>query len=370
VPAGQARFKARHAVLLASFLAVVVLPMLVSAWYLWTRALDQYASHVGFTVRTAESEPAMEFLGGITELSGSSTTDAEIIFEFVHSENLLRTVREDLDLEAIWSRPGDPIFTLSEDSRIEALQRYWRRMVKVFYDSATGLIEVRVNAFDPVDAQAIASHIYEESSRTINELSAIARDDSTRYAREELDRAVERLKEARASLTAFRNRTQIVDPQADALGRIGLLNTLQTQLAAALIDADLVRSTAPEGDPRVVQAERRVEVIQERIRQERAEVSDSSTDEESYSSLVGEFEALAVDRQFAEQAYLTALAGYDSAVAEAQRKSLYLAAYITPTRAETPLYPQRWVLLSLVAGSAFILWSLLAMAFYALRDRR
>lgn len=369
-PARRARFKTRHALVLASFLALVVLPTLGTAWYLWTRALDQYASHVGFSVRTAETAPAVEFLGGITELSGGSGDDAEIIYEFIQSENLLRAVRDDLDLVAIWSRPGDPVFTLPEDTRIEAMRRYWRRMVNVFYDSASGLIEVRVKAFDPADAQAIAARIYEESSRLINELSAIAREDTTRYAREELTRAVERLRQARSTLTAFRSQTQIVDPQADAEGFTGLLATLQSQLAAALIELDLVSSTAAEGDPRIVQAQRRVEVIEERIRQERAEVSGSANEEDGYSALVGEFEALSVDLRFAEQAYLTALAAYDLAVSEAQRKSRYLAAYITPTQAETPLYPRRWMLLGLVTGSAFILWALLTMAFYALRDRR
>lgn len=356
--------------LLGSFLIVVVLPMVVSAWYLWNRALDQYASHVGFTVRSAETTPAVELLGGITELSGASSSDSEIIYEFVQSENLLRTLREDLDLVGMWTRPGDPVFTLPEDTRIEALQEYWQRMVSVIYDSGSGLIEIRVKAFDPADAQVVAERIYEESSRVINELSATAREDSTRYAREELDRSLDRLREARATLTAFRNETQIVDPQADALGRTGLLNTLQTQLAAALIESDLARATAPEGDPRVDQAERRVEVIQERIRQERATVSDASASQDSYSALVGQFEALAVDLEFAEQAYLKALATFETASAEAQRKSLYLATYLTPSVAETPLYPRRWMLLGMVAGSAFILWALLAMAFYAFRDRR
>lgn len=361
----------RHGVLLASFLAVVVVPVLVSAWYLWTRALDQYSSHVAFSIRSAESAPAVELLGGITELSGGSANDAQILYEYIQSENMLRDVRNDLDLVEIWSRPGDPVFTLPEDGRIEAMQRYWQRMVKVFYDSGSDLVEVQVNAFDPVDAQNVAAQIYEESSRIINELTDIAQDDTTRYAREELEASMERLKEARAALTAFRSRTQIVDPQADVLGRTGLLNTLETQLATALIELDLVRSGASASDPRVLQAERRVEVIRERIRQERAEVSGSSAGEEdSYSVLVGEFEALSVDRQFAEQSYLTALAAYDSAVAEARRKSRYLAAHITPTLAETPLYPRRWMLLGLVGGVTFILWALLAMTFYALRDRR
>jgi capsular polysaccharide transport system permease protein len=312
----------------------------------------------------------MELLGGITQLSGASTSDAEVLYEYIRSENMVRAVLENIDLVQIWSRSGDPIFSLPQDSRIEAMHRYWRRMVRAFYDSGTGLIQVQVNAFDPADAQSIARSIYEESSRTINELTSIAQDDTTRYAREELDRSMGRLYEARAALTAFRNRTQIVDPQADALGWAGLLTTLQTQLAAALIDLDLVRSSSAPGDPRVIQAERRVEVIEERIQQERNAVSGSADDEGGYSALVGEYEGLSVDLRFAEQAYVAALASYDSALGEARRKSRYLAAHITPTLAETPLYPKRMMLLILLTGSTLLAWTLLAMGFYAFRDRR
>ncbi|MCE6966917.1 sugar transporter, partial [Cereibacter sphaeroides] len=91
------------------------------------------------------------------------------------------------------------------DDEIEDLVDYWKRMVRISYDSTTGLIELRVHAFAPKDAQIIAQMILDESTRMINELSAIARADATRYAREELDKAVERLREQRVAVTEFRS---------------------------------------------------------------------------------------------------------------------------------------------------------------------
>ena len=75
----------------------------------------------------------------------------------------------------------------------------------------------------------------EESHRRINALSDIAREDTTRYARQELETAKTRLKAAREALTAFRMRSRMVDPAADIQGKMGLLNSLQAQLAQALI---------------------------------------------------------------------------------------------------------------------------------------
>ena len=84
-PAKPARLRLRHVIIVLSFVLWVVLPVAVSGWYLYTVARDQYASHVGFSVRTEEIGSAIELLGGITELSGSSSSDTDILYEFIQS---------------------------------------------------------------------------------------------------------------------------------------------------------------------------------------------------------------------------------------------------------------------------------------------
>lgn len=379
-PAGAARLRRRHLGLLLSFLLLVAVPVAGSAVYLYGVAADQYASRVGFSVRREEVSSAIEVLGGITALSGSSTRDTDVLFEYIRSQPMVARIDERLDLGRIYARAGDPVFALAANASIEDLTRYWSRMVKVFYDSSSGLIEIRVQAFSPEDAQAVAQAVFEESSAMINRLSSIAREDATRYAKEELDRAIERLVKARQALTEFRTRTQIVDPRADLQGRMSLLATLEGQLVEARIDLDILRVTTRESDPRVQQTERRIAVLSDRIAAERARFGmsgdqapardDATAKDEDYASLLAEFERLSVDQEFAEKAYVSALTGYDVAQAEAQRQSRYLAAYVEPTRAEAPEYPQRRVLLALIAVFALIGWSILALGYYSIRDRR
>src|SRR5690554_4773875 len=213
-PAGKSRAGSRHYAVLASFVVMVVLPTLVAAWYLWARAADQYASHLGFSVRKEEMSPAIELLGGITELSGSSSSDTDILYKFLQSQDLVRRIDEMLDLRAIWSNPvadKDPVFRYDTPGTIEDLLSYWQWMVKIYYDSSSGLIDVRVLSFDPEDSRRIAQALFAEGTEMINQLSAIAREDAIRYAKADLEEAVERLKTARQVMTEFRNRTQIVD---------------------------------------------------------------------------------------------------------------------------------------------------------------
>ena len=374
-PAIAGKFKRRHMMVLLSFVLLVLVPPAVAAWYLWVRAADQYASTVAFSVRTEDTSSALSSFLGPLNLSGSGTSDTDILYEFVQSQDLVARIDAKLDLRAMWSKPGvytDPIFTYHSPGTIEDLVAYWGRMVKIFYDAGPGLMELRVLAFTPQDAKAIAEEIYAESTAMINELSDIAREDAIRYARDELDQAVERLKVAREAMTRFRNRTQIVDPTIDLQGQAGLLNTLNQQLAAALIEADLLKQTTRQDDPRISQAERKINVIETRIEGEKRKlgIGISGTGSDAFATLVGEYERLLVDREFAEQTYTASLAAYDAAQAEARRQSRYLAAHIRPTLAEKSEYPQRLTLLGLIALFLFLIWTVLVLVAYSLRDRR
>lgn len=373
-PVRRARLRARHVGIFMSFVAMVLLPAVVAAFYLWSIAADQYASTVGFSVRSEEVSSAVELLGGITELSGSSSSDTDILYEYIQSQKLVSLLNDELDLESIWSRPEyDPVFAYDPSGTIEDLLEYWNRMVKIYYDSGSGLIEIRVLAFDPDDAEAVAASIFRESSDMINELSAIAREDAVRYARIDLEEAVERLKEARGAVTVFRNQNRMVDPTVDLQTQASLLGTLQQQLAEALIELDLLAETTQSNDPRVGQAQRRVAVIEKRIEEERRKRGiggGAASDQELFSTLVGEYERLIVDREFAEKTYISALATRDAALAEARRQSRYLAAHIEPTHAQRAQYPQREVILSLLVLFLFVAWAIILLVFYSLKDRR
>lgn len=373
-PVPQARPRLRHIVVLVSFLVWVAAPSLLTGGYLWTVAADQYASKVGFSVRREEARSPIELLGGLSALSGSSSSDTDILYEYIQSQKLVSEIDADIDLRMLWSKPSeDVIFAYEAPGTIEDLVDYWSDMVGLSYDSGAGLIEVEVRAFAPGDARMIAEKIFEKSSEMINELSSIAREDAIRYAREELDVALERLKVARETVTRFRNQNQLVDPTLDLQSQAGLLGSLEAQLAEALIEVDLLRnSISGSSDPRLVQVQRRVEVIQDRIDAERSKlgIGDKANKTQAFADLVGEYERLVVDREFAETAYTSALASYDVARGEVRRKSRYLAAYLQPTEAESAQYPQRFTLWVLVSLFLFLSWSILTLVIYSLKDRR
>jgi capsular polysaccharide transport system permease protein len=376
LPAAQpARLHARHWLLAASFLVMVMLPLAAAAWYLYARAVDEYASTVAFSVRREEQSSALEIFGGLSALSGSSSSsDTDVLYEFLQSQKLVEDLNAQLDLRGLWSGPRqqDPVFAFDPSGTIEDLVKYWNRMVQVNYDSASGLIEVRVLAFTSEDATRIAQGLFDQSASMVNDLSAVAREDAIGYARDDLEAAEDRLKVAREAVTVFRNKNQIIDPALDLQSQAGLLGTLQGQLAETLIELDLMRETASASDPRMTQLERRVEVIKSRIAAERDKLGIGVTEagDKVYADIVAEYERLTVDREFAEKSYVSALAAYDAAKAEARRKSRYLAAHVLPTKAESSRYPERSTILAVIGVFLFLAWSITILVAWSIKDRR
>ena len=375
--AEPARMRRRHWGLLVSFVLLVLLPLAAVIFYLWSEAADQYASTAGFTVRSQESGGSSELLGGLAQFSGGTTaSDSDILYEFIQSQEMVQLVDQRIDLRSHFTQnwPTDWAFSLWPDATVEDLVWFWHRVVGISYDSSTGLIEVQAVAFDAITAQAITREIVRESQDRINALNNRAREDAMRYAQEDLDRALARLKGAREALMQFRTRTKIVDPEADIQGRMGVMNSLQQQLAEALIEYDLLLgTTANPSDPRLIKAQQRIDVIRERIMIERQTFASDNTETgavgEDYPTLISEFESLTVDREYAEETYRAALTALSVARDDAARQSRYLATYITPTLASEPEYPQREVLSALAALFLLLTWSILALIYYSIRDR-
>ncbi len=242
-------------------------------------------------------------------------------------------------------------------------------MVEVAYDSSGGIINVTAHAFDPEDARAITREILAESSALVNQLSDQSREDAVRFARDELDEAEAHLREVRQELADFRREHNIVDPTSDVASQSGLLNALNQELAQALVERDVLLSYATDGDQRVLQANRRIAAITDRIEAERRTLGVTGVTG-SLPEVIGRYEELHVNLEFANTAYTQALAAVSAARAEARRQSRYLAPHIQPTLASVSLYPRRPLIAGLTGLFLLLGWGALMLIYYNVRDNR
>jgi capsular polysaccharide transport system permease protein len=369
-PADRWRRPRRHIGLASSFVLLVVLPFLVTAAYMFAVATDQYHSEAAFSVRSEDRSgaSALGVLGAITQIGTGTASDTDILQDFIHSQSLVEAVDADLDLRAIFAKAGnDPVFGFRDDGTVESLLRYWTRMVHVIHDTRAGTISLRTEAFAPADAQAIASSVLAQSGRLVNDLSDRARRDAVRFAEADLADAERGLRALRAQLAQLRDQTRMIDPAADVAGQMGVVGALQAELAGALIARDSLTAYAGPADHRVIKADRRIAAIEDRIAAERSALG-AGPDGTNPSAVMGQYEVILTDIEFAQAAYTQALTNLALARAESRREARYLAVHIEPTLAQSSLYPRRGLLTGLAGLGLLLFWAVLAVAFYNMRD--
>ncbi|MBC7738694.1 MAG: hypothetical protein H7245_16090 [Candidatus Saccharibacteria bacterium] len=265
----MAQIRPRHYGVMALFALMVLLPTLSYGFYMWTKAADRYESNVGFGSRTEEAPSPFALLGALGGAAQSGSSDMDILYEFIVSQELVAKLDQQLDLKAIYAKAkDDPLNRFAEGGTIEDLVAYWKRMVLINYDSATGLMTLRVFAFDPADAKKIAEAILVESTRIINELSMTAQVDTTRYSKDALATTEQRLSDARLAVLDYQIKNNVVDPTTAIATQNGVIGTLNQQLATAQIDLDMLTGTVGTSDVRIATLNRRIEVIRNRIAEE------------------------------------------------------------------------------------------------------
>ena len=369
---GMAQMRPRHYGVIALFVLMVILPTISYSLYLWTKAANQYQSNVGFGSRTEDAPSTFSFLGALGGVSQSGSSDMDILSQFIISQELVAKLDQQMDLKALYSKAvNDPMNAFATGGTIEDLVAYWQHMVIVNYDNGTGLMTLEVYAFDPQDAKKIAEAILVESTKIINDLSMTAQVDTTRYSKDALTASEKKLGDARLAVLDYQVRNGIVDPTNVIASQNSVISTLNQQLATTQIELDMLSGTVGSKDLRISTLNRRVEVIRNRIAEEQSKVgTDANGSTTGFAKLMQDFERLRVDQDFAEKAYLASLAAYDQALNDAQHKTRYLATYVAPTLAEAPTAPNRPLAALVVALAGFLMWSVIVLIYYALRDRR
>jgi capsular polysaccharide transport system permease protein len=357
----------------AWFIIAFVIPMLVGITYYGLVASKQYVSEFHFTVRQPlpDSQPTspsggqndfLGLLGRSASASGSADTlDNYTVVDYIRSDQAARDLDQRLHLRALFTRAGvDPISRYGGARQPERLAEYWRRMVWATYDPATGLASVKVRAFSPADAYAIATNLIDLSNDVVNSNGRRSRADSLRVAQQEVDGVERRMGEIRNRLTALRNQIGAIDPTKDEVaGNVELSNTLRgtlTQLEAQLgfLSGQLHSPDAPQ----LAKVKAEISATQAQLAGVDSRVNHNHTGNVALTSAVGEFEQLDAERQAVEQILFRSLDQLQLASVGADSQRLYLATYVEPATPESSTYPRRLEAIAILAMACLMIWAI------------
>ncbi|WP_331376785.1 RkpR, polysaccharide export protein [Sinorhizobium chiapasense] len=374
------KLRRRHAIIGASFLGLVAIPATLASLYMAFIAVDQYHSSTSFAVRSIEGGVSSDILGMFTQASaGSTISDSYILMDYILSERMVEVADRKFKLEYMYATRGlDYFYGIGSEIPIEDKLEYWRNMVTVSFDHASGIMQVTVKAFDPKQAREMAQFIVDQSDNLVNSLSLAARNDVLRAAQDEVLAGEARLSKARAGLREYRDRSQEVDPVEGAKIALQLIGSLEQQLTQ--LNADLATAKSQMGDdtPRIRVLKTRIESLEQQIAVERQRLGTGDnagvstardTSAQDVAGRIAQFEELETEREFAERAYTAALTSLEKARLEANNRQRYLALFIEPTLSEMAQYPSRLLNVFLVTLGLLFAWGIGVMSYYNIRDR-
>ncbi|MEY9102037.1 RkpR, polysaccharide export protein [Sinorhizobium fredii] len=368
----------RHAIIGASFLGLVAVPATLASLYMAFIAADQYHSTSSFAVRSIEGGVSTDILGMFTQASaGSTVSDSYILMDYILSERMAADADRKFKLEDVYATRGlDYFYGIGSDLPIEDKLAYWRDMVNVNFDHASGIMQVDVRAFDPEQAREIAQFIVDQSDNLVNSLSLSARNDVLRAAQDEVLAGEARLSRARAGLRVYRDKSQEISPEEGAKLAVQLIGSLEQQLTQLNADLATAKSQMGEDTPRIRVLKTRIESLEQQLTVERQRLGTgekkslaNDANAPDVAGRIAEFEELETEREFAERAYTAALGSLEKARIDANNRQRYLALFIEPTLSEMAQYPARLLNALLVTLGLLFAWGIGVMSYYNIRDR-
>jgi len=372
------KLRRRHTIIGASFVGLVAVPATLATLYMTFIAADQYHSTTSFAVRSIEGGGATDILGMFTQASsGSTVSDSYILMDYILSERMVVAVDRKFKLEKVYATRGlDYFYGIGTGLPIEDKLAYWRDIVSVKFDHASGIMQVAVNAFDPKQAQEIAQFVVDRSDSLVNSLSLSARNDVLRATQDEVLAGEARLWKARVALRDYRDKSQEISPEEGAKLAVQLIGGLEEELTKLNADLATAKSQMSDGTPRIRVLKTRIESLEQQLAVERqrlgtgekplAASDPSATD---VAGRIAAYEELATEREFAERAYTAALSALEKARIEANNRQRYLALFIEPTLSEMAQHPSRLVNSLLVMLGLLFVWGIGVMSYYNIRDR-
>lgn len=353
----------------SAFLIIVVLPFALSAIYFLLIASPRYVSEARFIVRAADdSRPSS--LGVALEGVGlaTATSDAFAVHEYITSRDGFNELTRRFNLRRmigagdILSRYPRPWEGQSNEDFFSAFQRF----ITVGYDSTTGISTLRVEAFAARDAQRLNDAMLASGEALVNRLNERASVAAIRDAEAARTRASDRLAQAQAGLTAFRNKQRYIDPALTAREGSQLIGGLLATVAELRAERAQLAAQAPQS-PQLATIDSRIRAYEGQITEERSKIAGNST---SLAPQVSVYEDLVLERELADKELTAANAALTTAEQDARRQKLYLDRIVNPSLPDAATQPKRLLSILTVLFSALLIYGVGWFVWAGAREHR
>ena len=323
------------------FKLTVVAPTTVALLYFGLIASDQYVSESHFVVRSPEKQTPMGFGAVLSSVAGFSKSldDTYSVHDYIRSRDAMSAVNAVIDLRKVygsadWFGRFNPI---GLDGSNEALHHYYQKKISVELDSTSSISVLTVRAFSADEALRINESLLRQGEQLVNQLNNRGRRDLIQFAQSEVTNAEGKAKLAAKALSDYRTLKGVLDPEKQSSIQLQQISKMQDELIATRTQLAQIESLSPE-NPQIPALRTRIASIETEIRNETNKVAGGNV---SLARKAGEYQRLALEREFADKQLASAMTSLEQARNDAQRKQLYLERTVQPSKPDVAVEPKR-----------------------------
>ena len=341
-----------------TFWLMVVLPTVAGVVYFGWLASDRFEAEIKFTVTGAEA-PMVDGFGALTGLPSADTIqDTQIVANHLQSRAAVEALEKKVGLRSLYSASDvDWLSRFNGTKPIERLVKYWQSMAHVAIQMPAGIVSVRVQAFTPAASHDIAAALIEISEKLINDLNDRMNRDTLTLSESELERASQRLMQARLNIEKARNDEGVLDATRAAEGIARLITETRSQLLLMQQEYRTQLRVVSESAPQMQNLRARINALEGQIADLESQLTRrDAKGNPTLSASMLRFSALELERQIAEKLYAGAVASLEVARMNAERKKMYLNTFVAPSIPQEARYPKRGLSIFLTVIGSLALW--------------
>lgn len=357
-----------------SFLVTVVAPALACLLYLVLLAAPQFVSETRFVIRGSLETLAIDSIGQAAALSAlNNSQEAHVVADYIRGPRIVRDLSKEFDLRRIYAgSPLDFVWHLPADASADRLVRYWQNMATAEVDATTGIITVRIHAFNPEDAQALNRAVIKLSETLVAGFTHKMRAQRLEETLADSEAAQSELTTLFAALETQRGREGTLDPLTTATTYATLVSTLRderaTLVAAREAAAARLSAAAPTlalSDERIRALDAQIELILDATTRGKPDAS-AASDLLSAASL---FDFLQTRRELVARRVSQTQTALAQARQDTIRQQIYVVIFMQPTLGETKDHPRPALTALLVLLALAAIWAIAALYFQSIRER-
>ena len=265
-----------------------------------------------------------------------SIEDARYLRRYLESPQVLKDLQNQFNFKKAYRKQGiDPFAGISKDVGREKLHDFYRRLVGVQLDEASGVMTITSLGYDPIVATRLNRFLNQQAETFVNQLNQDVYRKQLVFAEQQVAENLQKVQQASAKLATFQQNQQLMSAKAEVEVSGTLVAALEAELANQKVQlATLKRRFVDPQAPEIRQVQDQVQELQKQVQLERAAlVSPAGRNLPAESA---ELAALEGDLKFKAELYKSALASAETTRIDSLRKARFLAVLAEPLTPDDP----------------------------------